>query len=705
MMDPVQHAHELDIDFRNTCARLNHDQPWFAEFALEVGGQLRRYKIGDIVPAGRALADERILSFTHPLAAPYYEVLPGERFLVERSDPVGDIEGTLDHKAAVSTMARAVRRVDLRATSGSFTVTATGDDFALIDPAGDRPAPAVSGLPDIRALLTREQYSLITASRKRPIIIQGRAGSGKTTVALYRVYYLTQPDERPGALPPVSPENVLVVMFNRALRSFVEGTATSLGLAGVKLDTFHGWALDAVRRAYEGALEPDAATTKHPHSTTAAALKKQLGILRALEAFVTRQTAALRAWLPEKLRPYGAEPWLDRLAELDGIPVVRRLYVLRREALLARNAATGSTQRKLDQVYAILHNAVRRMTQYKEDLLRLLRDEALLAEHLPHVPPTEFAELTAFQTSLQGRGGTDRRPGPFVAFEDLALLLRLIQLKNGGFPDKNREDSVQLFDHLVVDEAQDFGAVELTALLASVRSRTGVTIVGDTNQKIVPEVDFIGWDALASELGITGVSVARLEVAHRSTAEIMAVADTLVGDHSPAAAHGARPTLTVVDPASLHDSLAALVRAEIASAPKGHVCVVCPRRKDVPPTLAALQQRLDSDATFAAPLREGHNKAFEFGAGVTVTNLRQIKGLEFDSVIVFDPSAEAYPDTDQGRRNLYTAVTRAKDRLAFLGTAPLSPLLSPARDATLLEVADQATVEEVKFTEEELEPF
>jgi len=68
---------------------------------------------------------------------------------------------------------------------------------------------------------------------------------------------------------------------------------------------------------------------------------------------------------------------------------------------------------------------------------------------------------------------------------------------------------------------------------------------------------------------------------------------------------------------------------------------------------------------------------------------------------VFDPSAEAYPDTDQGRRNLYTAVTRAKDRLAFLGTAPLSPLLSPARDATLLEVADQATVEEVTFTEEE----
>lgn len=704
-MDPVQHACELDANFRTTCARLGHDLPWFAEFALEVDGQLRRYKIGDIAPTGRALADERILSFLHPLAAPYYEVTPGEDFLVERTGPGGDIEGTLAHKSAISAAKRALLRVDLRHSTGNFTVLAEGDGFVLSDPIVDRRATRVGGLPDIRALLTREQYELITTNRRRPLIIQGRAGSGKTTVALYRVYYLIQADERPGAPPPVSPESVLVVMFNRALRSFVDEAAEQLGLEGIRLDTFHGWALEAVRRAYDGALEPDPNTLRHPHASTAATLKKQLGILRALEAYVARQTEAMAEWLPEKLAPYGASRWLQRLAELEGQPVVRRLYTLRREALLARGAASGSEQRKLEQVHTVLHNAVRRMTQYKEDLLRLLRDQALLAAHLPDATPEELTQLGDFQASLQGRDGTERRPGPFVAFEDLALLLRLIQLKNGGFPDKDHDDSVQLFDHLLVDEAQDFGAVELTALLASVRSRTGVTIVGDTNQKIVPEVDFMGWDALAAELGITGAAATRLEVAHRSTAEIMAVADTLIGDQSPATAHGARPTVTLADHATLADELAALVRSEVAALPHGHVCVVCAHRKQVPPTLDGLRTRLGADPTFSAPVREGHNKAFEFSAGVTVTNLRQIKGLEFDSVIVLDPSPEAYPPDDQGRRHLYTLVTRAKDRLAFLGTDPLTPLLAPARATGLLEVVDRTTIEEVTFTDEEMEPF
>lgn len=54
-------------------------------------------------------------------------------------------------------------------------------------------------------------------------------------------------------------------------------------------------------------------------------------------------------------------------------------------------------------------------------------------------------------------------PGPGIAFEDLALLLRLIQLKHGGLAAKDA-DEVLLCEHLVIDEAQDFGAVELKTL-------------------------------------------------------------------------------------------------------------------------------------------------------------------------------------------------------------------------------------------------
>ena len=107
-------------------------------------------------------------------------------------------------------------------------------------------------------------------------------------------------------------------------------------------------------------------------------------------------------------------------------------------------------------------------------------------------------------------------------------------------------------------------------------------------------------------------------------------------------------------------------------------------------------------------MRVGHNADFVFAPGVTVTNLRQIKGLEFDVVIVVDASAAVYPDGEQGRRWLYTVVTRAKDALHVVVDAEpggVTPLLDAARSEGLLEVRERSAVEPVAFGAEDEEPF
>jgi hypothetical protein len=177
------------------------------------------------------------------------------------------------------------------------------------------------GLPDILALLTPVQYRLITASRNQPVIIQGRAGSGKTTVALYRVAWLTYADED-ATQPPVDPSNVLIVMFNRALSSFVRAGLKPLKLEAANVDTFHGWALDEIRRSYRGTIEID--TSARPGRQVASALKKQFGMIAALGAFVARQEVALERWLEEKLKPYGGATWMKEYRRLT-TPVVRQL--------------------------------------------------------------------------------------------------------------------------------------------------------------------------------------------------------------------------------------------------------------------------------------------------------------------------------------------------------------------------------------------
>lgn len=685
---PKDFARDLDTLFRAQCARLDLDEPWFGRFVLETKGDSKAYLVGH----GRH-PDERIINWQSPLARAYYEADPGDDFELEARH-FAHLAGTVESRCAITSADRRIRRIELKTVNGSHTLVLGDEGFVSPD---ETPAAraAQEGLADILGLITKEQYRLITSSRSKPIIIQGRAGSGKTSVALYRVGWLTWPAED-ASEPPIDPSRVLIVMFNKALSTFVRGTLESMKLEGVHLDTFHGWALDTIRRGYRGHIE--VSTKDYPGKESAIRLKKQLGILHATEALVARQSKAVDAWLESKLASYDKPgEFIESFREMK-IPIARRIARLRTRALRERdNAKTPREQRRLTEIHTILQRGMTRLTKYKEDLLKLLTDRDLLTEHLPNATAAQIDDLIGYQTALQSDGGSSQ-----VAFEDFAILLRLMQLKNGGLPNKDRDDEVHVFDHLVIDEAQDFGAVELMALLHSVKTRTGVTIVGDVNQKIVPEADFVGWDALAEELGVSGAEVAKLEVAHRSTAPIMALADAIVGDESGEGRAGAHPSMTLVDKDDVFPRMADIVRDAVAENVNGHICVIVRKASAAKGAYEALSRHLDG---LSVPVRIGYNKSFTFGAGVTVTNMRQVKGLEFDTVIVLDPTDENYPDTESGRKALYTMVTRAKDALYFVGSESPGALLRSAIDNGLVSLNDETEFEPVSFTDEDDEPF
>ena len=93
---------------------------------------------------------------------------------------------------------------------------------------------------------------------------------------------------------------------------------------------------------------------------------------------------------------------------------------------------------------------------------------------------------------------------------------------------------------------------------------------------------------------------------------------------------------------------------------------------------AEVARILASDLGRGLALSLALDGAFHFDRGVNVTCVAEVKGLEFDHVLIPDASPSAYPDTPESRRALYVAVTRAVSGLWLTTVGTWSPILAPA---------------------------
>jgi DNA helicase-2/ATP-dependent DNA helicase PcrA len=124
-----------------------------------------------------------------------------------------------------------------------------------------------------------------------------------------------------------------------------------------------------------------------------------------------------------------------------------------------------------------------------------------------------------------GGRGEDDEPYALDA-EDDALLLRIYQLQRGRLGDAK---GPLAYEHLMVDEVQDFSPLELAVLLDTTSRLRSVTLAGDTAQAIAPEHGFSSWSELLDHLGIAHERVEPLRVSYRSTREIVDCAEHVLG--------------------------------------------------------------------------------------------------------------------------------------------------------------------------------
>jgi DNA helicase-2/ATP-dependent DNA helicase PcrA len=232
-----------------------------------------------------------------------------------------------------------------------------------------------------------------------------------------------------------------------------------------------------------------------------------------------------------------------------------------------------------------------------------------------------------------------------------------------------------LYEHILIDEAQDLSPVELAVVLGTVNKSESVTLAGDVQQRLLMDNGFSDWKSVLQELGLSHVEVEPLKLSYRSTKEIIefsrAVLGPLASADSPTATRSGAPVelFCFAHTGDVVAFLAEALRGLMSSEPSASVAVVArfPEQADA---------YYDGLHRGEVPrLRRIADQDFPFKPGVDVTDIRQVKGLEFDYVVLVETNEASYPNEDEARHLLHIGATRAAHQLWITASGKPSPLL------------------------------
>ena len=504
---------------------------------------------------------------------------------------------------------------------------------------------------DIVATIQGEQDEVIRAGMEECLIVQGGPGTGKTAVGLHRAAFLLyEHRER------LARERVLVLGPNRLFLDYISQVLPTLGERSVlqatiesllsryrveAVDTAEAAAIKAdermaevIRNAARATIVPPATDLEIPFGTR---------IVRITAKEVNELVDAAAAGdAPWSVRRHNFRHGLLRLAYAR-LPEPTRAETDMDS--LAADMWTGPARRAIDAYWKTINPValVRRVLTSRSALSRAAA--GILRE----------GEQAAILRKPAKSGSRD----PWTRF-DLALLDEAEAFVNGN---------VARYGHVVVDEAQDRTPMELR-LIGRRTIRGSMTILGDLAQAtgVGAATD---WFTASEHLGLSAPpKLVELTVGYRVPAAVLDFANRLLRVAAP----GVTPARSVReegDPpsilqcSSLEEMLEEAAELAVGFAKRYSTsAIIAPRR-----LLADITARLDvEDISWATDF------STSLEVDIAVLSPVAAKGLEFDAVVVVEPSAMIQEEPG-AERALFVALTRAVQHLSILHVVELpSPL-------------------------------
>ena len=487
-------------------------------------------------------------------------------------------------------------------------------------------------MKSIISTIQKEQNQIIRNEKAHTLIIQGVAGSGKTSIALHRVAFLLYRYRN-----TIKAQNVTIISPNKVFGDYIGNVLPELGEEPIFEASLEDLALIQLENGVDFVGDRDPLETADPAWEQRVKFKSTVEFVRLMDDFIERLPEL--AFHPQN---YEYKEWKVPADWIQArVDVYKRFPLIKRLEMVA------------DDIHSRLENEFLREEQppHRNRIFQALRKMLTMK--------TTLSAYRAFFRQL----GKERAKlyKPFqkgvLEWNDVFPYLYLQAAFTGL-------QQSRLIKHLVIDEMQDYSPIQYAVL--NLLFQCPKTILGDFSQSINPYSPYTLEDL--HQL-YEGSQLMRLEKSYRSTWEIIHFAKKIVAqaDFQAVERHGRAPDLLAF-PTPEEELEAVCQRIAAFHESKYNALGIVTRTNSEAKALYEELRAQGAEVNLITP------ESSSFQNGATVLSIQMSKGLEFDQVLLPHATEETY-HTDFDRNLLYVACTRAMHQLTITCTGEITPLL------------------------------